>query len=116
MRILIRPVEKAANRTHRQAGLIMIAETISLGILSLPSVLATIGFVPGIILILAMGALATYTGYVLGQYKAAYPRVHNLADALEVMWGPFGREFGGAAQTIFLIFGVLKPRLIDVMN
>jgi hypothetical protein len=32
--------------------------------------------------------------------------VHNLADALEVMWGPFGREFGGAAQTIFLIFGM----------
>ncbi|KAF2630025.1 amino acid transporter [Macroventuria anomochaeta] len=87
-----------------QAGLIMIAETISLGVLSLPSVLATIGFVPGIILIIAMGSLATYTGYVLGQYKAAYPRVHNLADALEVMWGPFGREFGGAAQTIFLVF------------
>ncbi|KAJ4987307.1 amino acid transporter [Stagonosporopsis vannaccii] len=87
-----------------QAGLIMIAETISLGILSLPSVLATIGFVPGIILIVAMGLLATYTGYVLGQYKAAYPRVHNLADALEVMWGPVGREIGGAAQTIFLIF------------
>lgn len=86
----------------------MIAETISLGILSLPSVLATIGFVPGIILIIAMGALATYTGYVLGQYKAAYPRVHNLADALEVMWGPFGREFGGAARTIFLIFGTLQ--------
>ncbi|KAJ4363780.1 hypothetical protein N0V95_000974 [Ascochyta clinopodiicola] len=94
-----------------QAGMIMIAETISLGILSLPSVLATIGFVPGIILIIAMGALATYTGYVLGQYKAAYPRVHNLADALEVMWGPFGREFGGAAQTIFLIFGMSIGRV-----
>jgi hypothetical protein len=86
----------------------MIAETISLGILSLPSVLATIGLVPGIVLIVTMGLLATYTGYVLGQYKAAYPRVHNLADALEVMWGPFGREFGGAAQTIFLIFGTLN--------
>ncbi|OSS46442.1 hypothetical protein B5807_08707 [Epicoccum nigrum] len=89
---------------NRQAALTMIAETISLGILSLPSVLATIGFVPGIILIIGLGLLATYTGYVLGQYKAAYPRVHNLADALKVMWGPFGREFGGAAQTIFLIF------------
>lgn len=30
----------------RQAGMIMIAETISLGILSLPSVLAAIGIVP----------------------------------------------------------------------
>jgi hypothetical protein len=101
----------------------MIAETISLGILSLPSVLATIGFVPGIILIISLGLVATYTGYVLGQYKTAYPhvgrsnpcviersadgeKVHNIADALEVMWGPFGREFGGAAQTIFLIFAM----------
>ena len=29
-----------------QAGMIMVAETISLGILSLPSVLAALGFVP----------------------------------------------------------------------
>jgi amino acid permease len=100
--------EPMTDQKNRQAALIMIAETISLGILSLPSVLATIGFVPGIILIIGLGLLATYTGYVLGQYKAAYPRVHNLADALEVMWGPFGREFGGAAQTIFLIFGRLE--------
>ena len=53
----------------------MIAETISLGILSLPSVLAAIGFAPGIILIISLGLVATYTGYVLGQYKAAYPHV-----------------------------------------
>lgn len=53
----------------------MIAETISLGILSLPSVLARIGIVPAIILIVGLGLLATYTGYVLGQFKAAYPHV-----------------------------------------
>jgi amino acid permease len=53
----------------------MIAETISLGILSLPSVLAAIGLVPGIILLIGLGALATYTGYVLGQFKLAYPHV-----------------------------------------
>ena len=51
----------------------MIAETISLGILSLPSVLARLGLVPALILIVGLGALATYTGYVLGQFKAAYP-------------------------------------------
>lgn len=34
----------------------------------------------------------------------AIAKVHNLADAGEVLLGPFGREFGGAAQTIFLIF------------
>jgi amino acid permease len=42
----------------------MIAETISLGILSLPSVLARIGLVPGLILIVGLGIIATYTGWV----------------------------------------------------
>lgn len=87
-----------------QAAMIMIAETISLGILSLPSVLASIGLVAGIILIACLGLIATYTGYTIWQFKMAYPHVHNLADVGEVMLGAFGREFFGAAQTIFLVF------------
>ncbi|KAF2664400.1 hypothetical protein BT63DRAFT_379199 [Microthyrium microscopicum] len=89
-----------------QAAMIMIAETVSLGILSLPSVLETIGMAPGVILIAGLGILATYTGYVFWQFKMAYPHVHNMADAGEVLCGRIGREIGGAAQTIFLIFSM----------
>lgn len=94
-----------------QAAMIMIAETISLGILSLPSVLARVGFVPGIILILGLSIFATYSGYVLGQFKNRYPHIHTFADAGEVLFAPvglgsFGKEFFGAAQTIFLIFSM----------
>lgn len=92
-----------------QAGITMIAETISLGILSLPSVLATVGIVGGLITLIGLGIVATYTGYVIGQFKLAYPHVHNMADAGEVLFEPigmkaFGREFFGAAQIIFFIF------------
>ncbi|KAK5173159.1 uncharacterized protein LTR77_003281 [Saxophila tyrrhenica] len=92
-----------------QAAITMIAETISLGILSLPSVLGTIGIVGGLITLIGLGLVATYTGYVIGQFKLAYPHIHNMADAGEVLfrpigWGGFGREFFGAAQVIFLIF------------
>lgn len=93
--------------------MIMIAETISLGILSLPSVLAAIGMVGGAILILSLGVIATYSGYVIGQFKRAHPWVHNMADAGAVLFAPWGhaaeaigREFLGAAQTIFLIFSM----------
>lgn len=93
-----------------QAAITMIAETISLGILSLPSVLGTIGIVGGLILIIGLGLIATYTGYVIGQFKMAYPHIHNMADVGEVLFGPFGprvasigREVFGAAQIIFLI-------------
>lgn len=87
-----------------QAAIIMIAETISLGILSLPSVYAAIGMVPGIILTLGLGLIATYTGYVFWEFKMRYPHVHNIADVGEIFAGAIGREIGGAAQTIFLVF------------
>ncbi|KAK5223745.1 hypothetical protein LTR99_007769 [Exophiala xenobiotica] len=96
-----------------QCSMIMIAETISLGILSLPSVLATIGMAPGAILIVSLGTVATYSGYVIGQFKMAHPWVHNMADAGYVLFKPVGprwaavmREVFGAAQTIFLIFSM----------
>lgn len=86
------------------AALVMIAETISLGILSLPSSMAGLGLVPGIILIVGLGAISTYTGYVFWQFKMRYPHVHNIADVGELIAGPIGREFGGFFQTVYLIF------------
>lgn len=56
------------------------------------------------ILIIGLGALATYTGYVIGQFKLRYPRVHNMADAGQIMFGPIGREIFGFAQILFLVF------------
>lgn len=90
--------------TWWQAAAIMIAETISLGILSLPSVLAAIGLVPGVILIVGLGIIATYTGYTMYQFKLVYPHVHNLADVGEIFFGAVGREIFSAAQVIFLTF------------
>ena len=84
--------------TWWQAAAIMVAETISLGILSLPSVLAAIGLVPGVILIVGLGIIATYTGYTMYQFKRRYPGVHNLADVGMILLGPIGREVFGAAQ------------------
>ncbi|KAK7967702.1 uncharacterized protein PG986_001979 [Apiospora aurea] len=92
-----------------QAGIIMIAETISLGILSLPAVIATLGLVPGIVLMLVMGVLATYSGLVMGEFRNAYPWVQSFGDAGEVMGNTIGcgrlfQEIFGGAQTIFQIF------------
>lgn len=84
--------------TWWQAAAIMVAETISLGILSLPSVLAAIGLIPGVILIVGLGIIATYTGYTMYQFKRRYPGVHNLADVGMILLGPIGREIFGAAQ------------------
>ncbi|KAI0362578.1 hypothetical protein OH77DRAFT_1416854 [Trametes cingulata] len=87
-----------------KAAALMLAETVSLGILSIPSVFASIGMAAGIILVLGLGAIATATGYLIGLFKLRYPHVHNMADAGEILAGPIGREILGAAQVIFMIF------------
>ncbi|KAJ6178195.1 hypothetical protein N7519_008656 [Penicillium mononematosum] len=87
-----------------QCGLLMVAETVSLGVLSLPAAVAGLGLVPAIIVLILLGSLATYTGYVMGQMKWKYPHISTMADAGEVVAGKWGREFIGAAQIIFFIF------------
>ncbi|KAI5468162.1 transmembrane amino acid transporter protein-domain-containing protein [Mariannaea sp. PMI_226] len=87
-----------------QAGFLMVAETISLGILSLPKAMAGLGIVPALIILLGLGIIATYTGYVIGQFKLRYPHITGMADAGEILWGPIGREIVGFAQLLLLVF------------
>lgn len=82
----------------------MVAETISLGILSLPAAVANLGLAPAIIILVGLGILASYTGYVIGQYKMRHPHISSIADAGEVLMGPFGRELFTAANILFLVF------------
>lgn len=70
----------------------MVAETVSLGVLSLPAAVAGLGLAPAIVILLALGVMASYTGYVIGQFKWQYPHISSMADAGEVLMGRFGRE------------------------
>ncbi|KAI9727151.1 MAG: hypothetical protein M1828_007352 [Chrysothrix sp. TS-e1954] len=94
-------------------GLLMIAETISLGILSLPWALATLGFVCGLVLLVGLGVVAGYAGYVIGQFKLAHPEVFCMADAGAVLFQniapkhnseAWGRRIFGIGFVIFLVF------------
>ena len=51
----------------------MIAEIVSNGMLSLPSSLAVVGIVPGVILIVFLGVFGTFTSYLLIQFKLRHP-------------------------------------------
>lgn len=84
--------------------MVMIAETVSLGILSLPSALSTLGLIPGLTLLLSLGALATYTGYIIGQFKLHHPHIHSMADAGAVLFGRLGGEILGLGQLLFIVF------------
>ncbi|KAF2142392.1 uncharacterized protein K452DRAFT_249073 [Aplosporella prunicola CBS 121167] len=86
------------------AGALMLAETISLGVLSLPAAMATLGLFPGIFLIITLGMMSTYTGYVIGQFYQAYPSTHSYADAGMLIGGRVLKEILGVGQCLILIF------------
>ncbi|GAB1744017.1 hypothetical protein NU219Hw_g1056t1 [Hortaea werneckii] len=86
-------------------ALVMIAETVSLGILSLPSALATLGYVPGILLILTLGLLSWYTGTIIFQLKMQhFGSIHSYADIFALWLGKPGRWFGEVATNLMLVF------------
>ncbi|KAK0355774.1 hypothetical protein LTR91_008108 [Friedmanniomyces endolithicus] len=87
-----------------KAALIMIAETISLGILSLPAVLAAIGLVPGILFIVVFGLMSTYTGFVVYQFKVKHPGMTSIAHGMELAFGRSGRWVAEITQDLMLVF------------
>jgi amino acid permease len=81
-------------------AVLMIAEIVSNGMLSLPQALATVGIVPGVILIVFLGVWATFTSWVLIQFKLRHPQVHNMGDAGYILFGPLGREILAAGTVM----------------
>lgn len=85
-------------------AVLMIAEIVSNGMLSLPSSLAVVGIIPGVILIVFLGVFATYTSYLLVQFKLRHPEVHNMGDAGLILFGPIGREVLAFGTVVFAVF------------
>lgn len=85
-------------------AILMIAEIVSNGTLSLPSSLAVVGMVPGLIIIVFLGIFATYTSWLLVKFKLRHPQVHTMGDAGYILFGPIGRELMAFGTCCFAIF------------
>ncbi|KAF8559273.1 amino acid transporter [Imleria badia] len=84
-------------------SVLMIAEIVSNGMLSLPNTLAVVGIVPALILIVFLGIFALFTAKLLIDFKLNHPNVHTMGDAGYIMFGPIGREILLAGTIIFAI-------------
>lgn len=82
----------------------MLAENVSLGVLALPQALAILGIVPGMLCICFLGIIATYTGYLVGEFKLAHPSVQSYADCGRLVSGPMGYYVLAVGQVLVLIF------------
>ncbi|KAL8772925.1 MAG: hypothetical protein Q9209_001945 [Squamulea sp. 1 TL-2023] len=85
-------------------AVLMIAEIVSNGMLSLPSSLAVVGLVPGLVLIIFLGVFALFTSWLLIQFKLRHPEVHNMGDAGYILAGPIGREVLAFGTIVFAVF------------
>ncbi|OTA37774.1 hypothetical protein BTJ68_01882 [Hortaea werneckii EXF-2000] len=85
-------------------AILMIAEIVSNGMLSLPSSLAVVGIVPGLIIIVFLGIFATYTSWLLVKFKMNHPEVHNMGDAGYILFGAVGREVLAFGTVVFAVF------------
>ncbi|KAI3317823.1 transmembrane amino acid transporter protein-domain-containing protein [Xylariaceae sp. AK1471] len=85
-------------------SVLMMKTQIGLGVLSIPAAFDTLGYIPGLISILAIAAITTWSNYMVGVFKLRHPSVYSLDDAGALMFGSFGRYFFAAAFVILWIF------------
>lgn len=84
--------------------MLLLKSQIGLGVLSVPSAFNTLGMAPGIIILLVVAAITTWTGYVIGTFKLNHPTVYNIDDAGGILFGPIGREFLATAFCLYWLF------------
>ncbi|KAM0389962.1 hypothetical protein ACHAQC_007949 [Fusarium culmorum] len=83
---------------------LMTKTQIGLGVLSIPSSFDTLGIIPGIICLCTIGAMTTWSSYMVGVFKANHPAVYTIDDAGYEMFGKIGRNFLAVAFMLNWIF------------
>ncbi|OGE56961.1 hypothetical protein PENARI_c002G02369 [Penicillium arizonense] len=83
---------------------LMMKTQIGLGVLSIPSAFDTLGLVPGVICLLAVAVITTWSDYMVGAFKLKHREVYSIDDAGGLMFGPIGREIFGFVFCLYWIF------------
>lgn len=78
----------------------MMKTQIGLGVLSIPAVFDALGIVPGIICMLAVGAITTWSDYVIGTFKLNHPEIYSIDDVGALLFGRIGR---GVVAVMFVL-------------
>lgn len=82
----------------------MMKTQIGLGVLSIPSVFDTLGMIPGIIVLLAIAIITTWSDYVVGVFKLNHPEVYGIDDVGKMIFGKPGQIIFGGAFVLYWVF------------
>ncbi|WWC64344.1 uncharacterized protein I303_106954 [Kwoniella dejecticola CBS 10117] len=84
-------------------SVLMMKAQIGLGVLAIPSVLHTLGLIPGLICLLSVSAIITYGDYIVGTFKTNHPDVYGIDDVGRMLFGGrIGREFIAVSFWLFM--------------
>ena len=82
----------------------MLKTQIGLGVLGIPLVFDTIGMVPGVICLMALATMTTWSDYIVGVFKINHPEVYGIDDVGGLIAGKFGYIIMGTVFCLFWIF------------
>jgi hypothetical protein len=88
----------------------MMKTQIGLGVLSIPQVFDTLGLIPGLICLLTIAGITTWSDWIIGIFKKNHPEVYSISDAGYIMFGRVGREFLGTTYCL------CKSPTIEIMS
>ncbi|OLN87215.1 N amino acid transport system protein 3 [Colletotrichum chlorophyti] len=83
---------------------LMMKTQIGLGVLSIPGVFDVLGIVPGVIALICIAAITTWSDYIVGVFKLRHPEVYGIDDVGRLLFGRVGREFFGVVFCLYWIF------------
>lgn len=70
---------------------------IGLGVLSIPAAFDTLGIIPGVLCLVAIGAITTWSDYIIGVFKLRHREVYGIDDVGHLIFGLLGRIVLGSA-------------------
>ncbi|KAL9616684.1 MAG: hypothetical protein Q9160_008472 [Pyrenula sp. 1 TL-2023] len=82
---------------------LMMKTQIGLGVLSIPAVFDALGLIPGIICLLAIAGITTWSDYIVGVFKLRHPDVYGIDDVGQKLFGHVGREVFGVVFILYWI-------------
>ncbi|RSL57567.1 hypothetical protein CEP54_008183 [Fusarium duplospermum] len=85
-------------------SVLMMKTQIGLGVLSIPAAFNVLGLIPGVLCLLAIAIITTWSNYMVGAFKLKHPEVYGIDDASRIMFGVVGREILSAGFSLYLIF------------
>lgn len=83
------------------AAILIAKAQFGLGVLGIPQTFLALGVVPGLICLIGLCCLSTWTGFIVGKFRSNHPLVYTIDDAAEIMFGRAGREIMGGAFWVY---------------